>query len=89
MKLEDMNVLVKATCYDCEKQDSLEVNLLDWSSYIDEKLLVQKVWPDLSTWDREIIIGHRTGFYQCALCNALEIQDAETAEWEHAQVEGK
>ena len=89
MKLEDMNVLVKATCYDCEKQDSLEVNLLDWSSYIDEKLLVQKVWPDLSTWDREIIIGHRTGFYQCALFNALEIQNAETAEWEHAQVEGK
>jgi len=77
MKLEDMNVLVKATCYDCKKEDSLEVNLLDWAKYIDAGQLVQNVWPDLSTWDREVIIGHRTGFYQCALCNALALEDSQ------------
>jgi len=79
MDLKDMDVLAKAECMDCKKMDSVEIKAADWHAYIKDNVLVQKMWPDLGTWDREVIIGCRTGFYQCALCNALLESTAEEA----------
>ena len=79
MDLRDMDVLVKATCMECERVDSVEVNAANWLDYINNNVLVQKMWPDLGTWDREVIIGCRTGFYQCALCSSLLESQAEEA----------
>jgi len=31
--------------------------------------LVQKVFPDLSTDDREVLIGFRTGMFYCPSCD--------------------
>jgi hypothetical protein len=68
--------LASAECMDCQRVDSVQVKPTDWATYIEGRELVQNVWPNHSTWDREVLIGCRTGVYQCALCNALEIEEA-------------
>ncbi len=66
-----LNVIAAAECLECKRVDSVQLSPVDWDTYITQNKLVQDVWPDLGMWDREVIIGCRSGFYQCALCSAL------------------
>ncbi len=66
-----LNVIAAAECLECKRVDSVKLSPVDWDKYITQNKLVQDVWPDLGMWDREVIIGCRSGFYQCALCSAL------------------
>lgn len=74
METHTLNAVATAMCMDCKRVDSIQVKPSDWNTYIQKGELVQNVWPNHSTWDREVIIGCRTGVYQCALCNALETE---------------
>lgn len=60
--------VLNVECNECHQVHTVTVKLEDFDRYINKGDLVQNVWPTYDTWDRELIIGYRTGFYQCKLC---------------------
>jgi hypothetical protein len=67
-RIDKYNGVLEVECNDCHHVHTVCVKLEDFDRYINKGDLVQKVWPTYDTWDRELIIGYRTGFYQCKLC---------------------
>lgn len=65
---------LNATCYDCGKENHVVVAEHEIEQYQTGEL-VQKVWPDTDTWFREVIIGWRTGLYQCQSCHEAFLED--------------
>ena len=65
---------LNATCYDCGKQKHVVVASHELDKYTNGEL-VQKVWPDATTWFREVIVGWRTGVFQCKPCHEAFLKD--------------
>jgi hypothetical protein len=63
--MEAANLFVK--CMTCNRVDVATVTSEKFDHYQAGEL-VQNVWPDEDTWFREIIMGFRTGVYQCESC---------------------
>lgn len=55
-------------CGYCKTEHSVRASKESLDSYLDGAL-VQKVFPDLSTDDREVLIGFRTGMFWCPSCD--------------------
>ena len=68
-------VTLTANCMTCKADATVDVTVADYQSYAWGNKLVQNVWPTLSTWERETIIGYRTGVFQCHDCWAKEEDD--------------
>ena len=62
------NVTLTANCMTCNTEDNVTVTTDDYHQYSWGNKLVQQVWPTFSTWEREVIIGFRTGVFQCKDC---------------------
>ena len=60
-------VNLKAKCNVCRVSSEVEVEKADLSTYLGGKL-VQSVWPEYTSAQREIIIGSRTSMYLCDDC---------------------
>jgi len=71
-------VVLNVQCNECHQIHCVPVKLEDFDRYIHKGDLVQDVWPTYDTWDREVIIGCRTGVFQCKRCHdkaELQSQD--------------
>lgn len=68
---------ITSVCNGCGTSNSVDVHSDDYRNYMYNNQLVQNVWPDLTTDQREIIIGHRQGTYYCSPCwdNLFEEED--------------
>jgi len=55
-------------CGHCKHEHSVRASKKSLDSYLSGGL-VRKVFPDLSTDDREILIGFRTGMFYCPSCD--------------------
>jgi len=68
---------ITTVCNACSSSNSVNVHGDDYRNYMYNNQLVQNVWPDLTTDQREIIIGHRQGMYYCSPCwdNLFEEED--------------
>ena len=55
-------------CGYCKEEQSVVVAQPDVDRWLAGEL-VQKVWPDLSTNEREALIGYRTGMFWCPACD--------------------
>ena len=55
-------------CGYCKEEHSVRASKESLDSYLDGEL-VQNVFPDLSTDDREVLIGFRTGMFWCPSCD--------------------
>lgn len=64
--------LLETQCGICGTYDRVEVNPGDYYRYRTTNDLVQDVFPKLTTLEREIVIGSRTGFYVCEECWGLD-----------------
>ena len=61
-------MIVYTPCSLCgTKSPEVEILASEWYEYIDGAL-VQNVFPDLTTEQREVIISQRTGIYICDAC---------------------
>ena len=67
-RIDDHNGVLTVECNECNHVHTITVKMEDFQRYMSKGDLVQNVWPTFDTWDRELIIGYRTGFYQCKLC---------------------
>jgi len=61
-------VTLEATCMTCNTTHEVSVLADDYEHYALTHDLVQNVWPCRTTWEREVIIGYRTGVFQCKKC---------------------
>ena len=61
-------VTLEATCMTCDTTHEVSVLADDYEHYALTHDLVQNVWPCRTTWEREVIIGYRTGVFQCKKC---------------------
>lgn len=61
-------VTLDVDCMTCNNTDKVAVSTEDYQRYIWGGDLVQNIWPELDTWEREVIIGYRTGVFQCKQC---------------------
>ena len=61
-------VVLEAECMSCNRTDKVAVLTEDYQRYAWGGDLVQNIWPELDTWEREVIIGYRTGVFQCKKC---------------------
>ena len=75
---------ITAKCSVCRTRGKLEVSAEEYKVYM-SGVLVQKVWPDATPDERELIIASRTGFWTCPPCwdvfYALPPEDMDEAEW--------
>ena len=62
------SVTLGAACMTCNTTHEVSVLTEDYQRYTWGGDLVQNVWPNYSTWEREVIIGYRTGVFQCKKC---------------------
>jgi hypothetical protein len=67
----------------CNEARYVNVTANDVTQYLKDDKLVQDVWPQLNAWDRDIIIGFRTGVFQCQDCSDYDpiddiIKESET-----------
>ena len=67
---------LEATCYDCKDTQYVLVYPPEFERY-QRGELVQNVWPDCDTWWREVVVGWRTGWFQCQTCNEHAIAEEE------------
>ena len=58
---------ISNTCMSCNATHDVTVSRKAYARYMAGDL-VQKVWPTMPADDREVIIGHRSGFYLCGAC---------------------
>ena len=67
--MADFGIDIKAKCNhpNCTIVESVHVEERDWQAYLDGAH-VQKIWPELSANDREILISARTGEHLCVKC---------------------
>lgn len=70
---------LSATCYDCKDTQYVLVSPPELERYQSGEL-VQRVWPDCDTWWREVVIGWRTGWFQCQSCCEHQEQQMEQAD---------
>ena len=63
----DSQVLLKASCMECDQEYQIAVQYDDYVTYRAGSF-VQDVWPHLESWQREIIIGARSGVHLCYVC---------------------
>lgn len=79
MEWQDHPFNAIATCTLCNNTDSVTVTCGEIKRFVYGTELVQNIWPDLSTDEREVLIGwrnqradsscgERTGFHLCASC---------------------
>lgn len=61
-------VVLDVDCMSCNRTDKVAVLTEDYQRYTWGGDLVQNIWPELDTWEREVIIGYRTGVFQCKKC---------------------
>jgi hypothetical protein len=61
-------MIVSATCKHCHSTDSLRVEDGPYNRWINREALVQDAFPDLTADQRELLIGHRGGWFVCHRC---------------------
>lgn len=59
---------VAATCSECGNTDRMTVDAGKLGRFMLREALVQQLFPSLSAPERELVMGHRNGFYLCAKC---------------------
>ena len=59
---------VAATCSTCGNTDRMTVDAGKLGRFMLREALVQQLFPSLSAPERELVMGHRNGFYLCAKC---------------------
>lgn len=64
---------LSATCFECKDTQYVLVYPPELERYQSGEL-VQKVWPDCDTWWREVVIGWRTGWFQCECCHKQSLE---------------
>ena len=71
-----MSKLLEAKCGTCGTYDRVGVNSDDYCRYVTTRDLVRDVFPNLTTLEREVVIGSRTGYYVCNECwEAMDSDD--------------
>ena len=63
-----MTVEVKATCKHCKTEDIIEVHPRPYAAFMNREFLVQHAFPHLDEAERELLLGHRNGYYVCDRC---------------------
>ena len=58
-------VTLKASCNQCGQQVTADVDGERFTEYMEGFGLIQSIFPEQSSTDREIIMSQRTGFYVC------------------------
>jgi len=61
-------MLVAAKCRHCAATDEITVDDGAYNRWMNREGLVQNVFPDLKHAQREILLGHRGGWYVCDRC---------------------
>mgnify|MGYP003145533521 CR=1 FL=1 len=61
-------MIVSAECRHCKTTDSLRVEDGPYNRWLNREGLVQDVFPDLTPDQRELLIGHRGGWFVCHRC---------------------
>jgi len=64
---------LEATCFECKDTQYVLVYPLEFERYQGGEL-VQNVWPDCDTWWREVVVGWRTGWFQCQSCHEHSLE---------------
>jgi len=73
-------MIVSATCKHCHSTDSLRVEDGPYNRWINREALVQDAFPDLTADQRELLIGHRGGWFVCHRCWDVVFADDEEEE---------
>jgi len=58
-------VTLKASCNQCGEVVTTDVDGERFTEYMEGFGLIQSIFPEQSSTDREIIMSQRTGFYVC------------------------
>ena len=61
-----MNLYIE--CVNCKHEHVVQTTQSDLDRYMGGEL-VQKVYPDMGTDEREALIGARTGMFWCGACD--------------------
>jgi len=70
-----MDIKTKCTnCGDIEKVPN--INEADWYHYLQGEH-VQNIWPDLTSDEREVLIGARSGTHFCPTCWDIIFEEEE------------
>ncbi len=59
---------VSAICRHCKTTDTIRVDDGDYDRWLNREGLVQNIFPLLSADQRELLLGHRSGWYVCHEC---------------------
>jgi hypothetical protein len=70
-------VEVAATCSECRTTDRMMVDATTLGRFMLREALVQRLFPSLSARERELVMGHRNGFYLCDRCWSKFMGDGE------------
>ena len=62
------SVELSAVCLTCRTWHHTAVELDRIERYMAGDEYVQDVWPEYDTWNREIILGWKTGVFMCQEC---------------------
>ena len=73
-------MIVSAECRHCKTTDSLRVEDGPYNRWLNREGLVQDVFPDLTPDQRELLIGHRGGWFICHRCWDVVFGDDEEEE---------
>ena len=73
-------MIVSATCKHCHSTDSLRVEDGPYNRWLNREALVQDAFPDLTADQRELLIGHRGGWFVCHRCWDVVFADDEEDE---------
>lgn len=68
--------LVESSCHTCGHTDFVTVDASAYQQWLDDPhCLVQMAFPQLTTDEREVLIGSRSGFYLCDGCWAEDFDE--------------
>ena len=73
-------MIVSAECRHCKTTDTIRVDDGDYDRWVNREGLVQDVFPDLTPDQRELLIGHRGGWFVCHRCWDVVFADDEEEE---------
>ena len=68
---------IAATCSECGNTDHMTVDAGKLGRFMLREALVQQIFPSLSAPERELVMGHRNGFYLCDRCWSTVLGDDE------------
>ena len=61
-------MILEPTCMQCKTSESVLVEPEPLRRYLSGHMLVQEAFPTHTLAEREVIIGHRSGWFLCSTC---------------------